>query len=394
LDLTHYVAGPYCTKMLADYGAEVIKVEKPGGGDPTRRLGPFTNDEPDSERSGLFLHLNTNKKGITLNLKSDTGRKIFKELIKESDILVENFEPRVMPSLDLSYEVLREINPKLVMTSISNFGQHGPYRNFKASELVLYGMGHAMHSSGLSDREPLKMWGYVNQFYAGMVAATASLIALFGVEANGVGDHLDISIQETELTSVDRIIYYLLSYQYTGKTAPREEALGWGLPYPIGIAKDGFFFIGTSMINWNYFSKVCQIMGEPELVNDPRFSSRESHMDPQRRDEFEAIWMSWTTQQSKQDIFLTGQKARVITTPINSVEDLIRDPHLKERGFWQEAEHPSVGKLMYPGAPFKAKTQWQIRKPAPLLGQHNKEVFGALGYTTQDVVKLGEAGII
>jgi len=148
LDLTRFVAGPYCTKLLADYGADVIKIEKPGEGDPTRRMGPFLGDDPHPDKSGLFLHLNTSKRGITLNLKSEIGKKIFRELVKGVDILVENFSPRVMPGLGLEYEALETLNPRLVMTSISNFGQSGPYRDFKASELILYGMGGAMNETG------------------------------------------------------------------------------------------------------------------------------------------------------------------------------------------------------------------------------------------------------
>ena len=150
LDLTRHIAGPYCTKLLADSGADVIKVERAGSGDPARREGPFFGDDPHPEKSGLFLHLNTNKRGISLNLKSDTGKTILKELMREVDILVESFSPRVMPGLELDYHSLDKINPKLVMTSISNFGQSGPYRDFKASELVVSGMGSTMKSAPFS----------------------------------------------------------------------------------------------------------------------------------------------------------------------------------------------------------------------------------------------------
>jgi len=145
LDVTHYIAGPFCTKLLADYGADVIKVEKPGEGDESRRMGPFPDDVPDPEKSGLFLYLNTNKRGITLNLKTETGVKIFKDLVKESDVLVENFSPRVMPGLGLDYQTLKKVKPQLVMTSISNFGQTGPYRDWKATEITLFALCGQMH---------------------------------------------------------------------------------------------------------------------------------------------------------------------------------------------------------------------------------------------------------
>jgi len=164
LDLTHYVAGPYCTKLLADYGAEVVKIEKPGEGDGARRMGPFLGDGPHPEKSGLFLHLNTSKKGITLNLKTRTGIEIFKKLVKDVDILVENFEPRVMTSLGMDYETLADINPRLVMTSISNFGQTGPYRDYKATELVISAMGPHMFFEGEHNREVYhERLGYTDQ---------------------------------------------------------------------------------------------------------------------------------------------------------------------------------------------------------------------------------------
>jgi CoA:oxalate CoA-transferase len=168
IDLTWYIAGPYCTKLLADYGADVIKIERPGSGDPARRMGPFLNDEPHPEKSGLFLHLNTNKRGITLNLKTETGKNIFRDLVKKADILVESFSPRVMPSLGIDYKALEKINPKLVMTSISNFGQKGPYRDFKGSELIFQGFGGYMYLVGTSDREPSKKAGNVIQYQLGV----------------------------------------------------------------------------------------------------------------------------------------------------------------------------------------------------------------------------------
>jgi crotonobetainyl-CoA:carnitine CoA-transferase CaiB-like acyl-CoA transferase len=216
LDLTWHIAGPYCTKLLADFGADVIKIERPGEGDPARKMGPFPHGKAHPERCGLFLHLNTNKKGITLNLKSHKGRKIFKELVKFVDIVVESFSPRVMPSLGLSYENLKRVNPSLVMTSISNFGHNGPYRDFKASEIVEYAMGGEMYSTGIEGREPLKLGGNVVQYQAGTIAAVATMGALFAARYQGVGQHVDVSIMETQAGTVDRRLQHLLAYAYGG----------------------------------------------------------------------------------------------------------------------------------------------------------------------------------
>src|SRR5919204_5999688 len=210
LDLTHHIAGPYCTKLLADFGADVIKIERPDGGTPARRYGPFPQDEPHPEKSALFLHLNTNKRGITLNLKSTAGRDLFKALVREVDILVENFSPRVMPSLGLAYETVEQLNPGLVMTSISNFGQTGPYRDYKAQDLVIYAMGGPMQQTGVPEREPLKMAGNLMQYQGGAIAATATMVGLYAAQLQGIGEHVDVGLFETHAGTVDRRSTFLM----------------------------------------------------------------------------------------------------------------------------------------------------------------------------------------
>ena len=395
LDLTWHIAGPYCTKLLAGYGAEVIKVEKPGEGDPTRRMGPFFKDDPHPEKSGLFLHLNTNKKGITLNLKSATGKKILKALVSDVDILVESFSPRVMPSLGLDYQTLEQINPKLVMVSISNFGQSGPYRDFKASEIVEYAMGGEMYSTGTAGREPLKLGGNVTQYQAGTVAAVATMGALYGAECQEVGQHVDVSIMETQAGSTDRRIIYLLGYACAGVLTtrwppPREAVRMMILPQGVYPCKDGF--INTlSLPQW--WPRYLEAMEMPELKDDPRFQnifSAEAGM------EFDAIWYSWLADHTKAELFEIFREARIASAPVNSPEDLLKYPHLKERQYFTEIDHPETGKVTYPGAPFKmTETPCQARHPAPLLGQHNEEIYcKLLGYGREDLVKLRESGVI
>ena len=239
VDLTHYVAGPYCTKLLADYGAEVVKVERPGTGDGARRMFPFWGDDPHPEKSGLFLHLNTNKKGVTLDLKTPTGVEILKQLVKDADILVENFEPRVMPGLGLDYDTLATVNPRLVMTSISNFGQTGPYRDLKAGELVIFGMGPHMFVEGEPEREPLKYPGYKAQYMAGTNAAVAAMAALFGSSASGQGQHVDVSIMES-LCGPPEGAAALMSYAFSGRDPERPGyRRAGGSPWGVYRCKDG-----------------------------------------------------------------------------------------------------------------------------------------------------------
>jgi crotonobetainyl-CoA:carnitine CoA-transferase CaiB-like acyl-CoA transferase len=395
LDFTWHIAGPYCTKLLADYGADVIKVERPGEGDPARRIGPFFHDDPGPEKSGLFLHLNTNKRGITLNLKSATGKKIVKDLVRDVDILVESFSPRVMPALGLDYETLEQINPKLVMVSISSFGQTGPYRDFRASEIVEYAMGGEMCSTGIAGREPLKLGGNVVQYQAGTVAAVATMGALYGADLQEEGQHVDVSIMETQAGSADRRIIYLLGYACAGVLTtrwppPREAVRMVILPQGVYPCKDGF--INTlSLPQW--WPRYLQALDMPELKDDPRFQnifSAEAGM------EFDAIWYSWLADHTKDELFDKFLEAQIASAPVNSPEDLVNNPHLREREYFTEIDHPATGKVLYPGAPVRlTESPWQLGQPAPLLGQHNQEVYcGQLGYNSEELIKLRESGVI
>jgi len=395
LDLSWYIAGPYCTKLLADYGADVIKVEKPDDGDPARKMWPFFHDERDKERSGLFLHLNTNKKGITLNLKSTEGQKIIKELGKKVDIVVESFSPRVMSSLKLDYKVLKRINPNLVMTSISNFGHTGPYRDYRASDIVEYAMGGEMYSTGIRDREPLKLGGNVAQYLAGNVAAVATLGTFLGVDTVGEGQHVDISIMETQASNGDRRSTYILAYLGAGVVTdrwvpPREGTRAVILPQGVYPCKDGF--INTlSMPSW--FPRYAKALGKPELRDDPRF---QNVYDTEMVPEFDAIWYDWLADHTKQEVFEACLQASIATAPVNTSEDLLNYSHLKDREYFAEIEHPETGKLTYTGAPFKmSESPWQLRSPAPLLGQHNEEIYTKmLGYSKKDLARLHESGVI
>ena len=394
LDLTWYISGPYCTKLFADFGADVIKVEKPGEGDPARRMGPFLNDEPHPEKSTLFCHLNTNKRGITLNLKSAAGKKIFKELVKEVDILAESFSPGVMERLGLDYKVLRQINPKLVMTSISNFGQTGPYRNFKLSELVLNGLGHEMYECRHPDRHPLKMGGNVTQYQGGLVASLATLGALWARDEQGFGQYVDVSLQETQAGDIDRKTINLVSWAYTGDvTYPRiDPSTSARTVMPSGVfpCQDGFIQSLPVLPHWPRF---LALMKTPELE---RFNYPNDLLNMDLKGEIDAIWYPWCTERSKRQAMEECQAVKFFVTAIQTPKDAVEDPHFNERGVWVEIEHPVTGKQIYPGAPIRmGEAPWQVRMPAPTLGQHNIEVYcDLLGYTRADLVRLRETGVI
>ncbi len=389
LDLTWHIAGPYCTKLLADFGADVIKIEKPGGGDPARRMGPFFNDDPSPEKSLLFLHLNTNKRSMTLNFKTATGKKIFKELVRDTHMLVESFSPQVMPSLGLEYDALKKINPKLVMVSISNFGQTGPYRDYRVSEIIINGIGGKLLDMGLPEREPQRGAANTYQYQAGNTAATAAMSGLYVAETQGIGQHIDVSIFELLNTTLDHRTTSLVAYQYNGQIQATRTAEVGLLPEGVLRCEDGFVFsfVFPGMASWRNFGPMVGIPDLVEQFPDP--------FDVERRGELEALWVPFFFEHSKQKLMEKAQAAGVSITAINTPRDVVEDPHFNARGFFVDIEHPVTGKLKCPGAPFRTEEMpWRVRRPAPLLGQHNEEVCEAMGYTKEDLVRLREAGVI
>jgi crotonobetainyl-CoA:carnitine CoA-transferase CaiB-like acyl-CoA transferase len=300
-----------------------------------------------------------------------------------------------MPGLGLDYQTLEKVNPRLVMVSISSFGQTGPYRDFKASEIVEYAMGGEMYSTGTAGREPLKLGGNVIQYQSGTVAAVATLGAFYAAEFQGIGQHVDVSIMETQAGTADRRIMYILSYIMAGVITtrwppPREAVRMLIMPQGVYPCADGF--VNTlSLPQW--WPRYIEALGMPELKDDPRFQniySAEAGM------EFDAIWYSWLADHTKEELFEIFLKSKIASAPVNSPEDLLKNVQLKAREYFVEVDHPETGKVTYPGAPFKmSETSWKIRQPAPLLGQHNEEIYcDLLGYTKEDLVKLREGGII
>jgi len=389
LDLGHHIAVPYSTKLLADLGAEVIKVERPDGGDPARKAGPFPKDRPHPEASGLFLYLNNNKKSITLNLKSRTGVKIFKELVKQADALVENFSPRVMPSLGLNYETLKEVNPRLVMTSISNFGQDGPYRDYKATDIVLQAIGGWLLGRGEPDREPVRAAGRlrISEYVGGMYAAAGTMSALFYSIQTEIGQHIDISLMEAA--------HAMAPYPVAMKTFPHStvnpQARFTFIP-GAEECKDGY--IGMNTLTGAHWRDLCMMMGMYDWAESPDFSSLRSRLP--RRKEIQDRMRPWLMERTQDEALADGQEWRVPAAMIYSTEQMLKSPQHQARNYFVEVEHPTLGKITHPGAPFKmAVTPWQIKSPAPRIGEHNEDIYCTiLGYNKSDLVRLRQAGII
>lgn len=396
LDFTHWIAGPYCSKLLADYGADVVKVERPGIGDAARAMGPFPNDEPHPEKSGTFLHLNTNKRSITLDLKTDGGRRAALALAARADAAIESFRPGTMERFGLGFDALSAANPALVMTSISNFGQTGPYRDWRGSEIIFYGMGGELYSTGVREREPVKLGGTVGLYQAGAVAAYATLGAIFAARDEGAGQRVDVSLMETQAGSIDRRMSMLLAYQYNGDVSgrvPMGSASGSG-GYPSGTypCADGYFQMTGGN---NYFDRARDMLGNPPELAGDEWLTPEAQMDDEMAGLFDAIFYPWLLDRTKREIWETAQRSKVLSGPLNTMEDLNRDPVFRERGAFERVNHPVAGELTYPGRPFiMGATPWAIRRPAPTLGQHTDEILSEIGATAEEIEDLRARGAV
>ena len=387
LDLTHRIAGPYCSKLLADFGADVVKVERPGG-DPGRLTGPFLNDDADPEKSLPFSYLNTNKRSVTLDLKHPEGIEIVRSLVRECDILVENFAPRVMTSLGLDYKSLRQENPRLVMVSISNFGQTGPYRDFKAADIVEYALGGLMYIFGAYDREPLKHAFNQAQFKAGTDAASAALMALYHQRMTGEGQHVDVSIQEAVASGLRDVVN---NFTYTGAVRRRQPNHSGDLNR-LRATADGHMLPSPGLSASFEWKTVVDFLGLPEL-DDDRFATPSARL--ANAEELGRIFDEYFIKQNKYDMFYASHQHRFIYGVIQSPEEVLADPQFESRGYFVDIEHPVTGRLKYPGAPFNMEaTPWRAA-PAPTLGQHNQEVLaGRLGFSGGRIARLQSDGVI
>ena len=386
-----FIAGPYCTKLFADLGAEVIKIEKPDG-DDARKRGPFLGDIPDPELSGLFLYLNTNKMGVSLSLESATGRDIFKKLIADTDILVEDRFPGEMEKLGLSYEVLKNINSSLIMASITPFGQYGPYRDYKSYYLNTYhasGAGYVLPAgSPNAEREPLRGGGYVGECDIGLSASVGILGALYWRRAGGTGQHIDISKQEAEM-ALERV--NIVRYYELGRNPNRYELTH--VRDALVRCRDGGYVM-VVLYPDKQWKGLSEGLDNPPWTKDAKFNTvkaRESNYA-----EMAAHLQEEALKYDTQDLFNRVQSKGTACAFFCSAEQVFNSPQMKARKFFIEVEHPAAGTLMYPGHPYIfSKTPSRKHKGAPLQGQHNESVYcNRLGYTKQDLVKLREAGDI
>jgi len=393
LELGHSVSAPYCGKLFADYGADVIKVEPPDGGDPARAWGPFPGDRPHPERSGLFFFLNTNKRGITLDVTRPEGRDLLLALARRADVVIENHRPGRLRAWGVDYEALARVNPALVLISITPFGQTGPYAGWNGHDLNAYHLsGASSRYCGRPGEAPLEHGTFAADFYGAVAAATWGLAAAYGRARAGGGQHVDVS-------SAEAIAATFVGGQNIGGYAQNgifERRTGVGMPLgaPATIlpCKDGHvWMLALEPGQWNGLARV---LGNPDWMQLEMF--QDMYVRAQNADAIYPLLEQWTMEHGKREIMEKCQANGVPVTAVFTVAEAAEQEHLRERGYLVELEHPELGRLRDLGAPFKLPASpGGPRRPAPTLGQHNAEVYGQLlGTSAADLARLRAGGVV
>ena len=351
LDLAQGVSGPFCAKMFADLGAHVVKVEPPGG-ELARSMGPFPDDFPHPEKSGIFLALNTNKLGITLNLELAEGRALLLRLVENAELVIENFAPHYLPGLDLDFATFQSRNPELILTSLTPFGQSGPWADFQANNLLItnlsgFSRDHPGPVDDLERQPPLQLAAHQSDFIAGLTAAAATVTALNRQHQLGGGGQLDVSEMEVlSLLPQTGLTEYSRGNPPKGrhKSVAGIESLRAILP-----CRDGY--VSISPRQQDQWERFVEMMGNPEWVQDIRFATRTSRVE--NWSELEPLLAQWTSRQAKEDVYRQAQAQHIPSFPLNTVPDLLGSPQFQAREFFIESNHPVAGTLTYPGWPFQ-----------------------------------------
>lgn len=393
LDISRALAGPFCTMMLGDLGADVIKVEQPGRGDESRNWGPPFVGEPYASypgESAYYLAVNRNKRSLTVNLRNPAGQEIIKQLAAVSDVLVENFRTGSLEKMGLGYEQLHALNPRLVYCSISGYGRTGPYAERGGYDFIIQAEGGIMGITGPEEGPPYRVGVSIVDITTGMFASTAILAALRARDLTGEGQLIDVSL----LDSVAAILANVASNYLIGGVEPsRMGNAHFNIaPYEVFRAHDRWFTLGA--LNQRQWEMLCQVAGRADIIADPRFATNHDRV-TNRRALAELLNETFSTRDAKEWLDQL-QEVGIPCGLINSIEDVFNHPQAEERQMKIEIEHPTAGVLGFPGFPYKfSHTPAQAHRPPPMLGEHNEEVLvELLGYSAQQVESLHQKGVI
>lgn len=375
LDLTDET-GWFCSRLLADMGAEVILLESPG-------------DDAINRRSAHFAYLNAGKRSITLDLSDSAGREVFKCLVKAADVLVESASPGYMESPGLGYVEMSQINPRLIVASITGFGQNGPYKDFKASDIVVAALGGQMYASGEPGTPPLKPFG--NQAYnlAGLFAANGILLALWDRHTSGRGQHLDISTMECVAAALDHV---LVRYLYEGVVSRRRGSLHWNNAFRLFPCRNGYILLSL-FHQWETLVELLQAEGMADDLTDEKWRDREERL--RHLDHIISVLEKWTLSHNVDELVEMGQLMRFPWAKVTTIPELVNSPQLAERNFFIDKESPDGRKYKYPGAPIKlSRAPWRAGGHVPGKGEHNNEIYREIGLSAVEIKALKTKRVI
>lgn len=392
------LSGPeavFCGKLLADYGADVVRLEPPGG-DASRRRAPFAGDTPGAERSLYFLFYNTNKRSVTLDLQAEPGRDLFRRLVAGADVVLESFPVGYLDSLGIGYAALREINPGIVMASVTPFGQTGPWKDYQSTDLIALAASGFMQITGEPDGPPMRQGNEQSHFPGAQFAAASILAALYYRDfAGGEGQHIDVSLQESLIT------YYTdahpaLAWMQLGENVTRVGATST-LVIPLGAYPSADGWISAGIITpreWDTLAQwIYEVTGNEEVLNDAYRGGNQDRAP--FNDIITALVIDFTTRYSSEYLFHEGQRRNLVFIPVNTVSDLLADPQLEASNFWFGLEHPETGTLQYPLGVFDSEEVSPSVNPAPALGQDNAAIYGGeLGLSDAEMAELRREGVI
>lgn len=387
LDLTQAYSGPFCTMNLADLGAEVIKIERPGMGDQTRTWGPFKNDF-----SAYFAYVNRNKKGVTLNMKEDEGKEVFAEMIKNADVVVENYKVGTLEKLGFTYEKMKELNPSIIYANISGFGLTGEYASRPAYDIVAQAMSGMMSVTGYPDAPPVKIGPSIGDNYSGAYLCIGILAALYKRQQTGEGARIDVAMVDTLFSVMEN---FVVKYTVAGENPKRAGNIDPGIaPFDTFMAKDQMFAMGCGTDRM--FERLCGAMGREDLLEDPRFTTNGLRCDnylPDLKGEIE----KWTTTKTVEELEEIIVGIGIPFGRVNDIPTIAESDLIKERNMLWTVDQPGIGEeIRIPGCPIKIHgMKDEAEKPAPILGEDNKEVYAELlGYDDAKIAELTEKGII
>jgi crotonobetainyl-CoA:carnitine CoA-transferase CaiB-like acyl-CoA transferase len=387
LDLSRVLAGPYCSMMLGDLGADIIKVERPGIGDETRHWGPPFAAPGES---AYFLCVNRNKRSITLDLKQPTGIRIVKELAGKCDVVLENFTPGTMDSLGIGYETLRAINPRIIYCSITGFGPDGPFSNRAGYDLAVSAFGGLMGITGEPDGPPVKVGVAITDVATGLSAQGAICAALYAREKTGRGQRIDLSLLETQVSALVNIASsYLISGEIPRRWGTAHETI---VPYQGFETKDKYVIVAVG--NDQLWSRFCRVIGRPELAEDPRFKTNPLRV--RNRKECIGLLAPVLKTRTRDEWVTLLNNESIPCAPINTMDEVFQNPQVLHRNMLVEVDHPKAGKIKLVGIPVKySASKATIRLPPPVLGEHTREILSEiLGYDDQQFEDLKSAGVI